>query len=432
MMNKFLTILLLLSAFIITGCTNSPAKTLVKFEDIVAEKDVEELFKLVSIEEGVYWSEKEAEDVIDYFSENTSAYEEQLSLLHGQKDALKEKKNPVNETGLFYFNDEKKLAVRTYEVSLDKGSFVKFKELLVSIREDEAIRKEDGSDENIVVGLFGPGQYNLKGHADYGYVTLDDTTDVALFDDKDFNMEIELDLKGEADTFFSSQPNTNLYINDSKINQDIGEKDGVSIQPLVDGLILRAENEFSWGKLVSEELEYTKDMIGQENYNNSDFSVVNGVDLTPYIFTDEEGKKEIAQIITGFNEKLLKGLAENEPSYLDDAVATDEAKAGYDSDFEILTQVEKGELTVSSFPYGTGAWFVGHYKGGLLESIIDFSHAENPIDEETSEDLLVLKVMLKTNFFYIPEGSDVSSLTKDTINYIEPIIHLKKEDDQWI
>lgn len=430
-MNKNMILLLLLSVIIFTGCM-SPEKAIEKFENSIEEENAEALYKLVNLEEDVYWSKKEAEDVINYFVENKSVYTEQLSLLHDQKDAFKEKKELTNTTGILYFNDKKELFVRTYEVSLNKDSFVDFEELVVSVLEDEEIKQEDGSGENIALGLFGPGYYRVEGQADYGYVLLEDYADFELLDNENFNEEIVLDLKGEEAKVFSTQPETTFYINEDKIEQDISAKGGITIQPLVNGLTLQSKSEFSWGELVSEEVEYIGEGTSQKSYDGSHFQPENEIDLTPHIFVNEQDKEEIAHIITDFNEKLLKSLAENDPSYLDDVIATDEAKAAYDSDFELLTSVEKGEVTAASFPLGTAAAFIGHYKGGLMASIIDFTHAENLQDEETNEDLLVLKVNLKTNFFYIPKDYDESKFDKDSKNYLEPFIHLKKENDRWM
>lgn len=156
------------------------------------------------------------------------------------------------------------------------------------------------------------------------------------------------------------------------------------------------------------------------------------MDLTSHLFMNDKEKEEIAHIITDFNEKLLKGLTKNDVSILKDVAATKEAVTGYDDTFEGLAAVKKGEVNASQFPPGMSAFFIGDYEGGLIESVIDFTHATTMKDEKTEEDMLILRVNLETNFFYRPEGISLPTITKESRNYLKPEIKLKKEDEQWV
>jgi len=432
-MNKRFIVPLLFFIIVLTGCM-SPEKAIEKFEQSIEEKNAEALFKLVNIESDVYWTEKEAEDMMNYFVENQSAYTAQLDLLHAQKEAFKEKKDLDNTKGILYFDDKKKLFIRTYEVSLSEESYVDFHTLTISVIDDKELTEDKRSNENVLLGLFGPGNYHVQAVADYRYVVLEDEANVELFDDENFNEAIVLDLKGEEATVFSTVPGVDFFIDGEKIEQDISASEGATIQPLVEGLILQSKVSFAWGELVSEEVEYAGPGTHQIYFTSSEQSE-NEIDLTPHAFANEAEREEIAQIITDFNGKLLTGLAKNDPSYLKNVAATDEAIAGYDDTFDLLDSVVKGTASKADFshlPAGYEIVFMGQYQGGLKESIIDFTNAENIKDEETDEDLLLLKVNLKTDFFYIPEGYSESDIVNKEGNYLEPIIHLKKENDKWI
>lgn len=423
--------LLILTVLFLAGCM-SPEKAIEKFTEAVEEKDAEALYQLVYLEDDVYWSEKEADEMIQYFHDNEKMYASQLDLLNAQKEALKEKKALENELGPFYFKDDKKLTARAYELVLDKESFVDFEKLTLSVVEDADVIVEGGSEEDIVIGLFGPGNYKVKAHADYGFVAMDETATVSLVDEAQFKEALSLDLKGEAATVYATEEGVELYINGEKLELDITQKDGVVIQPLLSGLKLQAKVNYPWGELVSEEVAYTGFGSSQINYEGTMFQKNGEIDLTPHIFMNEEEQIEITHIITDFNEKLLRGLTKNDASILKDVAATKEAVTGYDDTFEALEAVKKGELSPSHFPPGVSFLVIGDYDGGLVESVIDFTHATNMKDEKTEEDMLILRVNLVTDFFYRPEGIEIQPNTKDSRNYLKPEIKLKKEDDRWV
>src|SRR5699024_8054711 len=245
--------------------------------------NAEALFKLVNIESDVYWTEKEAEDMMNYFVENQSAYTAQLDLLHAQKEAFKEKKDLDNTKGILYFDDKKKLFIRTYEVSLSEESYVDFHTLTISVIDDKELTEDKRSNENVLLGLFGPGNYHVQAVADYRYVVLEDEANVELFDDENFNEAIVLDLKGEEATVFSTVPGVDFFIDGEKIEQDISASEGATIQPLVEGLILQSKVSFAWGELVSEEVEYAGPGTHQIYFTSSEQSE-NEIDLTPHAF----------------------------------------------------------------------------------------------------------------------------------------------------
>lgn len=417
-MNRYrLLILVSFVIIVISGCA-SPEKVIKNLEAAVEEEDETKLYKLVEIDEGLHWTEKEAGDVINYFRENTFAFEEQLGYLNEQKEMLKEKQDLVNEKGFFYFNNKGKLFVRAFEVALDKESFVDFNELIVSIDDEEKTRVDNDSSDDVNVGLFGPGKYDIEAMAHYGYVDLKDRVTFELFNLEEFQQKILMDLKGNEISIITTEPGTYVYIDDYKINEELKVKKDTIIQPIVEGMKLQAKREFSWGELVSETLPYKGELIF-------------GLDVTPHIFANESEREEIIDVITDFNEKLLKGLSENKPSYLDDVRATKEAVAGYDETFKTLDLVKKGELKESDYPYGIGVFVVGQYKGGLLESLIDFHHANSEHDKESAEDVLLLNVNLYTDFKYIPE-SKKSGFNQHEKSYYEPIIQLVKQDNKWL
>ena len=156
--------------------------------------------------------------------------------------------------GCSTLNEESQLYARTYEVSLDQGSFGKFEELVVSIYEGEEIKVNDIKGENVVLGLFGPGNYLVKASAKYENVTIEDEKEVESMDFKTIEKLVSLELKGERGSIASSVPDTTFFVNGKDIGSNSIANEEIVIQPITKGLKLQGKIDIPWGELVRNEI----------------------------------------------------------------------------------------------------------------------------------------------------------------------------------
>ncbi|MBM7677417.1 TcaA second domain-containing protein [Gracilibacillus alcaliphilus] len=106
----------------LAACSANPEKTIEKFSGTVENRDPDSLFELVVVDEDTYWTVQQANDVIGYFHDDREAYQEQLTLLHQQAQALDNDTMLSNEEGLLYFNEDGDLKVRKYEITASSDS----------------------------------------------------------------------------------------------------------------------------------------------------------------------------------------------------------------------------------------------------------------------------------------------------------------------
>lgn len=395
-MNKFnylktlLGLILLITIFV--GCSNSNEgeSTLGKFKQAVEENDAEALYELVEIKDGTYWSAKEAQDVIDNYERIENNYSIQIELFEEQLEAI-DKGEPVNnEKNKFYFDDDGKLHLRGYEFYLDGDQVDDAEEIVFTVNDAEEIVVESPFDDEIIIGVFGPGDYDIKAIARYGEDTVDAyaTIEMSSVDYQKFKKEAILNLKGQSVRVTSSIPNI-LVMKDGKQVDEI--VDNGEISRVKDGVELQGVQKASWGKIVSETVVYTN-------------SAHQPYDITPSMFTNEKDKKEITRVINDFYDKLYKSLSEDDKSILADVHATNEVKDSHDHNFD---SIEGNNLN-------------SYFGGEVNKTTVDFGNVRI-----TEDGLLEVNADIYTNFkFFITKHDEPK---RDEMRYQFKTIQLDKQ-----
>lgn len=420
--NAILFSFLIFSVIFITGCSMSPEKAVKKFEQAVEENDPEALHELINKEEDLHWEIKEAEDVIAYFISNEAEFDKQLQLLEDQKAALKGNDTLQNEQGMFYFDEEKLLQVRAYEISLDQASVVPFEQLTITMNDADKITIADAAEGDMTIGTFGPGIYEMTADADYSYVILDDKAEISVFDMQNFKLVTEMNLQGEALEISSQIPDAELLINEQAtgilFGSDNLDDDNIIVQPMVEGLTLQGKVTYEWGEVVSDQQEFFASYSDDDASNQL-------IDLTPYQF-DTEDKEDIAEIVSDLFHKYFIGLSNRSTKDFKDVQASDELVTILSDDIGLAKTIADGELNLAIFPAGYEQILGGIYVGTLKDTILDFQHVSNVVDEDTGEDLMTLSIQLYSDFHF--------TLGDDTFDdrYMNPEVYFKKIDDKWV
>src|SRR5690625_1434568 len=235
-------LLLLLITVVFTGCSNSSdtteseisskilqdddsmkeitehEKNVLKFIVAVEENDAEALFDLIEIrhDEDVYWTVKEAGDLIEYLSQSESTMRDELGNLGISHESLvKDPYNPTelpdeyitgNQNGFVFLYEDGELGVKVFEHFLDKDSrqLGSPEKVILTYSDEKQITLEvEENDLNDKIGYFGPGNYEVhgKGFFNDGEVKENTSemeirgTDSSSVDNIDFQKNLTINLK---------------------------------------------------------------------------------------------------------------------------------------------------------------------------------------------------------------------------------------------
>ncbi len=342
---------------LLTGCSKNPEKTIEKLIEAVENRDPETLFGLVVVDKDTYWTVHEAKDVIEYFLGDYDEYGEQLMLLDQQAMALKNKTMLSNEQGLFYFNEDKELKVRKYELKVDGESLKEGAEKIsVKINDDKKVEL-DGKKE-MSLGLFGPGKYQLKATAEYPFAKVESDKSVTVMSLNQFNQDVDLGLEGKQIMIKSTIPNTILLVNGEEVTFDLSivekedgfwgsdEDDGDVFGPISEGVKLQGLAELPWGEAKSKEIEVTDK---ESNYN-----------VTPAVFHDKKEKDKVTEIINGYAKNRIAAyvnldhsVVKNVSESIKNPIMKDINEAKEDDD------KYKGEALGTRIDYSRAQYYIG-------------------------------------------------------------------------
>ncbi|MFD1416188.1 TcaA 3rd/4th domain-containing protein [Oceanobacillus jeddahense] len=341
--------LFILTALFLSACSNSSEKAAQDFKETVDDRDPEGLLELVTVDEGTYWTEQQAQQVIETFHDDSGKYQEQLRLLEQQVNALDEDTMLSNEEGLFYFDDEGELRVRNYEVTVtNETSDLEPDQITITVDEGDALEVENLDD---TLGLFGPGEYTFAAEGEFPYATVNSEGSFSLLSSDSFNQSINLDLQGSFVYITSSVDNTKLLVNGEEADTEItadeyGYMDGVEFGPVSDGNTLQGVVEFPWEEAQSEELT----VGSEEEY-----------DITPGILTSEEDREEMTELLNNYFESRMAALVELEIDELTEDVS-EELRESLNDDIKSDINSESshdGEVFGTRIDFGSPSYELG-------------------------------------------------------------------------
>lgn len=132
---------------------------------------------------------------------------------------------------------------------------------------------------------MGQGYIPLKAAKKYDYTTVDDKTEVTLFDPEKFEETASLNFSGDTVSVNSDIPNTKVLVNGKESGESISEN--TVFGPVKDGIKLQGLAEFPWGEGKSEAVTVQSETT--EEYN-----------LTPNPIVNDEMKEKIKSLINDF------------------------------------------------------------------------------------------------------------------------------------
>ncbi|WP_080873856.1 TcaA 3rd/4th domain-containing protein [Oceanobacillus timonensis] len=420
---SYVLIFISLTALFLSACSSSPENASENFKETVDERDPEALLELVTVDEGTYWTEQQAQQVVEFFHDDSEKYQEQLQLLEQQVTALDEGNMVPREEGLFYFDDEGELRVRNYEVAItNEASDLDPEQLTITIDEEDAIEIEN-LDESI--GLFGPGDYSFVAEGEFPYATIESEGSFSLMNTNSFNQSVDLDLEESIVNISSSIDNTKLLVNGEETGTEIasdeqetstditgdGQGTSVSFGPISEENTLQGVAEFPWGEAQSE--EFTVDE--ETEY-----------DITPGVLTSEENRDAVTEQINNYYETHMAALVNLDIDELTDDVSDDLRESLNDTlksatNSSIDTSYE-GEILGTRIDFGQTSYELGsggrHYVTLPVEIHREYTENNQYRDDDPEEEYLDKSLTLEyledeEKWIVSEEGEDYSITGND-------------------
>lgn len=401
-----LAALLLFILVIFTGCSKSPEKTMENFKKIIEENDAKALLELPIKEKGLYWTEKEAKYVIENFKEDPELYKQQLELLHHQAEAIKNKTFVKTDEGIFYFDEEGNIHIRSYRMNVESNEDIN--ELNVKVNGEKVATTKGGGNEDVDLGIYGPGEYEIQAEAKYKYATVTDKIEEDIMDFYDFNVIPELNLNGNDIYLIAKREDIKLIINgEDEIPFNKLDDFGNDYRGFVFGILGPVSEEVTVQGIIENKLTN----LEGETYTIGEEERIN---ITPHILKDKKDREEIASAVTVYYNDLFKALVKKQKKYIKNMPTTSEVKEKYS---EIIDDLLDDTYT-------------HYFDGELKKTLIDFGNAEIAKVDESNEEVLVLSVELYGNLEEIIFSR--SSYQKGQMQYNEKKVYLKKHNDKWI
>ncbi|MFD1412838.1 TcaA 3rd/4th domain-containing protein [Oceanobacillus jeddahense] len=388
-------ILFSLTVLFLSACSNNIEKSAQAFKEIVDDRDPEGLIELVTLEEGTYWTEVQAQQVIEFFHENDKSYQEQIRLLEKQENALDEDKKPPNGEGLFYFDEERELKARSYEVIITNSTFdLEPDQLMISIDEGDMVEIENLGDS---IGSFGPGEYTFTAIGEFPYETVESTGEFSVMSSGSFTQSMDLAFEGNFVRIVTSSDDTKLLINGEETDIELGYMEGMEFGPIAEGNILQGIAEFPWESAQGEEL-----MIDEEEE----------YDITPNMLTKEEDRESITELVNNYFQSKMAALVELEIDQLTEDVS-EELRETLDGDI-------KRDINADS-----------SHKGEVFDTSIDFESSSYKRNDDDGSHYVTLQVEIHQEYIKIYEFMRDTEPVERHINK-SIVLEYLVEEDKWI
>lgn len=199
-------ILLGIMLFVMVGCgteEGTATNKVAKFRDYIEMQDGEEFFETTEVDEGTYWTVKEARGIVNKLKDNKDENQEIMSILSaqaqhydagGKQNTEYDLYDDVTVIGPVYVAEEDGeivLRVRTYDVTIvtEPGATVTFLE-----EEYEADDKGE-----IEIGNIGPGHYEVTATVEKDGETLKMSDTIFLFEYENFSPNVVLEFNDKKE-----------------------------------------------------------------------------------------------------------------------------------------------------------------------------------------------------------------------------------------
>lgn len=357
-----------------------------KFEEAVHNNDVEALEEIVSPDdERMEIDRKYLAHFLELMHRDKGYREATMSLLHSQLALYQSDGNDFYGTDAFawvdyYLKREEGVLFDSYSIGVrpyymrikasEKGGTVK-------VDGEEVLTPEEGNIK--VVGPLMPGRYKVEGSKKYPYALVKDTREVALFDDTDGEVEVEVDLTGTHVELYSAFGDTRVIVNGKPTDKTVKELKKFGPVSQDGSVTLQGERKFPWGVSRSDKKKV-------EQYTAS-------VDLTPKPFADKKGQEQIISTINAHFKQWGQAVAKGDPSVYtvgDDGMkkelieAIEEIRQGYKEE-SLGTRIDLDNI---KFTYEND-----HY---VLSIPVEYHYRHNDnFDERMQEEIVSRMVTLR-------------------------------------
>lgn len=357
-----------------------------KFKEAVHNNDVEALEEIVSPDdERMEIDRKYLAHFLELMHRDKGYREATMSLLHSQLALYQSDGNDFYGTDAFawvdyYLKREEGVLFDSYSIGVrpyymrikasEKGGTVK-------VDGEEVLTPEEGNIK--VVGPLMPGRYKVEGSKKYPYALVKDTREVALFDDTDGEVEVEVDLTGTHVELYSAFGDTRVIVNGKPTDKTVKELKKFGPVSQDGSVTLQGERKFPWGVSRSDKKKV-------EQYTAS-------VDLTPKPFADKKGQEQIISTINAHFKQWGQAVAKGDPSVYtvgDDGMkkelieAIEEIRQGYREE-SLGTRIDLDNI---KFTYEND-----HY---VLSIPVEYHYRHNDnFDERMQEEIVSRMVTLR-------------------------------------
>ncbi|MFO7290784.1 hypothetical protein SAMN04488025_10150 [Planifilum fulgidum] len=387
---KGIVALVVIAVFVLVGisfaATDDPEEVVRKFEEAVYNNDVDALEEIVSPDDDrMEIDRRHLADFLERIQKNERTMEMYLSLLRYQLASFEGNYAPYPdkynleqmdyylkwEDGFLF--DSYSIGVRPYYMRIkasEKGGTVK-------VDGEEVLTPEEGNIK--VVGPLMPGRYKVEGSKKYPYALVKDTREVALFDDTDGEVEVEVDLTGTHVELYSAFGDTRVIVNGKPTDKTVKELKKFGPVSQDGSVTLQGERKFPWGVSRSDKKKV-------EQYTAS-------VDLTPKPFADKKGQEQIISTINAHFKQWGQAVAKGDPSVYtvgDDGMkkelieAIEEIRQGYKEE-SLGTRIDLDNI---KFTYEND-----HY---VLSIPVEYHYRHNDnFDERMQEEIVSRMVTLR-------------------------------------
>jgi uncharacterized membrane protein YvbJ len=377
------TILVLLVAgvvlYLVGNNMNAPEKKIAAFTDAVENNEVDALQGLLT----------SSDETFEINSENTAELLTYLNANPGLLQELEEKfttQAEENETGneayasinlvtdgknMLFFDDYQFEVTPGYIHPMANGEAIEF-----FINEEPAEDVATYTDKGY--GPFMPGRYQIDAVFDNSFVSLEDRTEVELYDSPIEEVVYSFDFPVDDITAHSNYDEYVLYVNGEKTDVMIQEgEQNIGEFPNDESVSLFIGKDFPWGEVRSEEVVITEE-------NEVEFLVEHAL--------SEDARTDLMEQMNSTIALYQEALTERDASLLDEGV-TDELIEALE---EHIEDIEENDP---------------EYEGSLVGAIYDGEHISNP---EFDEDLNAYTVTMRVQHIFHEPNGNLGWMFRDT------------------
>lgn len=291
-------------------------KIIKDFVQAVTKKNAKKMAGLlVSSDPRIKVDENSLKPLLDYAENNPSWLQSVISGADIELETIKKQKNEDNieafNSGLindgdlklkkdgkaFLFFDRYVFEVKPYFINIStnlKGSEIFINDVSVGISDKENFTKQ--------FGPYLPGTYKLRSTYRGEYASLEGSDEISIVDSNGYGfsedrvVDVSLSINAIYTDITCNFPDAKLFVNGKETG--VYARDAKHFGPVDDNVKIRAQKEFPWGNMSSEEVS-----VGNKRYHKLHIPGV-----------DEGIKNNLMEALNKYNQSSISAIIERDPS----------------------------------------------------------------------------------------------------------------------